>query len=109
MDKFRKKELTKMITSTKNIWYAWYDWLINYIPAPILKPVGRVKVQIMSLFKTKDYSKPNHVKPVYGGGKKQSKENILTSIRNLFKLKKDNEAIKDRIIRDVITLLNKKK
>ena len=33
---------------------------------------------------------------MYGGGKKQSEENIIKSIRNLFKLKKENEAIKDR-------------
>ena len=55
----------------------------------------------MSLFKTKDYSKPEPVKTVYGGGKKQSKENIIKSIRNLFKLKKEIEAIIDKIIRDI--------
>ena len=54
-----------------------------------------VKDQIMSLFKTKDYSKPERVKTVYGGGKKQSEETIIKSIRNLFDLKKENEAIKD--------------
>ena len=53
----------------------------------------------MNLFKTKDYSEPECVKTVYGGGKKQSEENIIKSIRNIFKLKKENEAIKDRIIR----------
>ena len=47
----------------------------------------------MSLFKTKDYSKPKHVRTVCGGGKKQSEENIIKSIRNYFKLKKENEAI----------------
>ena len=41
---------------------------------------------------------------MYGGGKKQSEENIFKSIRNLFNLKKENEAIKDRIIRDCRTL-----
>ena len=55
----------------------------------------------MSLFKTKDYIKPKCVKTVYGRGKKQSEENIIKSIRKLFKLKKENEAIKDRIIRDI--------
>ena len=35
---------------------------------------------------------------MYGGGKKQSKENITKSIRNL---KKENEAIKNRIITDI--------
>ena len=32
---------------------------------------------------------------MYGGGKKQSDENIIKSIRNLFKLEKKNKAIKD--------------
>ena len=60
--------------------------------------MGGVKDQIMSLFKTKDYSRPKRVKNVYGGGKKpseiqkqiqkQSEENIIKSIRNLLKLKK---------------------
>ena len=63
-----------------------------------------VKEQIMSISKTKDYSKPKRVKTVYGGGKKQSEENIIKSIRNLFKLKKENEEIKDGIIRDIATL-----
>ena len=42
----------------------------------------------MSLSKTKDYSKPKHVKTVYGGGKKQSEENINKSVRNIFIVKK---------------------
>ena len=58
----------------------------------------------MSFFKTKDYSKPEPVKTVYVGGKKQSEENVVKRIRNLFKLKKENEAIKDRIIRDIRAL-----
>ena len=61
----------------------------------------------MSLFKTKDYSKPKPVKTAYGGGKKQLEENVIKSIRNFFKLKKENEAIKDRIIRDIRTLFEK--
>ena len=44
---------------------------------------------------------------MHGGGKKQSEENIIKSIRNIFKLKKENEAIKDRIIRDIRTLFKK--
>ena len=66
--------------------------------------MDEVKDQVMSLFKTKDYSKPEHVKTVYGGGRKQSEENIIKSIRNIFKLKKENESIKNRIIRDIRTL-----
>ena len=34
MDKFEKKELTKKRTFTKNTWWDWYDWLINYVPEP---------------------------------------------------------------------------
>ena len=37
--------------------------------------------------------------------KKQSEENIIKSIRNIFKLKIENVAIKERIIGDVRTLL----
>ena len=39
--------------------------------------MARVKDQILSIFKTKDYSKPKRVKTVYGDGKKQSEENII--------------------------------
>ena len=35
----------------KNTWNDWYDWLIGYIPEPIIKSVGGVKDQIMSLFR----------------------------------------------------------
>ena len=62
----------------------------------------------MSLFKVKDYSKPKPVKSVYGDGKKQSEENIIKSIKNLFKLKKENKAIKHKIIRDIKTLFKQK-
>ena len=101
MDKFEKKELTKKRIFTKNIWYDCYDWLINYILDPMKKTVERVKDQIMSLFKTKDYSKAERVKTVYWGGKKQSDGNVIQSIRNLFKsvrnlfkLKKEMKKLK---------------
>ena len=61
-----------------------------------------VKDQIMSLFKTKDYTKSERVKTVYG--KEQLEQNIIESIRNLFELKKENEETKERIIRDIRTL-----
>ena len=70
-----KKELTKKRTFTKNFWYDWYNWLINCATEPI-RNSGRVKEQIMRLFKTKDYSQPKRVKTVYRGGKKQSKLEI---------------------------------
>ena len=55
----------------------------------------------MGLFRTKDDGKPKQVKTVCGGGKKQSEENLIKSKRNLFKLEKENKAIKDRLIRDI--------
>ena len=61
----KKKELTKKRPFTKNIWYDWDNWLINYISEAIKKTLGRVKNQIMSFFKTKDYKKLNFVKTVY--------------------------------------------
>ena len=45
---------------------------------------------------------------MYVGGKKESEENIIKSIRNLFKLKREKEAIKDRIIRYIRTLFKQK-
>ena len=57
--------------------------------------MGGVKGQIMSFFKTNYYSKQRRVKTAYGGGKKQFEENIIKSIRNLFKIKKENEEIRD--------------
>ena len=72
-----------------------------------------VKDQVMSLFKTWDYSKSKRVKTFYRSKKKPNKlriqkqseeEIIIKKIRNLFKLKKDNETIKDRIIRDIKTV-----
>ena len=39
--------------------------------------------------------------------KKQSNESIIENIRKLFRLKKENEAIKDRIIRDIENLFEK--
>ena len=55
MNKFEKK--TKKRAFTNNTWYYWYDCLINYIPEPIKETMGRIKDQIMDLFRTKDYSK----------------------------------------------------
>ena len=40
---------------------------------------------------------------MYGGGQKHSQKNLIKSIRNL-NLEKENEAIKDKTIRDIRTL-----
>ena len=52
-----------------------------------------VKDQIVNFLRIKDYSKLERVETMYRGGKKQLEENILKHIRNLLKLKKENEAI----------------
>ena len=80
-----KTELTRKRGLTKN---TWYEWLINYIPELKQKTVGGIKDQIVSLFKIKGYSEPEPVKIVYKGAKRHSEENIIKSIRKLFKLKK---------------------
>ena len=41
---------------------------------------------------------------MYRGGKKQSEENIIKSIRRFHKLKKENEAIKAKLVRDIRAL-----
>ena len=46
MNKFEEKEMKK-IRSFKN---NWFEWLINYIPEPIVKIVGGFKGNILSLF-----------------------------------------------------------
>ena len=44
---------------------------------------------------------------MYEGGKKKSEENIIKSVRNLLKLKKEKEKIKGRIIRNIKALSKK--
>ena len=85
-----------------------YNWLINYIPELIRKTLSGFQDKIVIFFKTNtpDYGKQT----MYKRRKKLSKpntkkieENINTSIRNLFKIKK-NKVIKERIIIDIRTL-----
>ena len=79
--------------------------------------MGRFKDKIMGLFKTNttnDYNKATHVSKVYGGGKnprkpklrKQSEDNIIKNVTYLFRLKKENEAIKDRRIKQIRDLFD---
>ena len=77
----------KKRTITKSSWYDWYDWLSNYILEPLKKAVGGVKYQIISPFKTKDYSKPKCIKTVYERGKKTKK----------LKIQKQSEEDKENI------------
>ena len=77
--------------------------------------MGGVKDQTRSCFKTKYYSQLKRFKTVHGSGKKpsklkiqkQSEDKIIKNIRkyfklnrenrNLFKLKSENKAVKDRL------------
>ena len=69
----------------------------------------------MSLLKTntaKDHNKPTRVKNVHSREKKprklkmqkQSEDTVIKNIRNLFRLKGENETVKNNIIRDIKTL-----
>ena len=71
-----------------------------------------VEDKIMILFKTNTKCKATRVKNVYGGEKrartlktkKLSKHKNIKNIRNFRRLKKENEAGKDIIIRDIKNL-----
>ena len=71
-----------------------------------------VKDQIMSIFKTKDYSQPKRVKTVYRGRKKprklkvqkQFEDNVIKTHKESFYTKK--KKIKQyEIIRDILKIL----
>ena len=82
----------KRTNNEDNIYEKYLVWLVRLVNSlyswAFKKSAGGVKDQIMSLFKTKGYSKPGPAKTVYRGGKKHSQENTIKSVRNLFKLKK---------------------
>ena len=42
---YLKKELTRKRTFTKNVWYDWYDRLINYISESIKRPWAGLKTK----------------------------------------------------------------
>ena len=74
-----------------------------------------VKGKFVCLLKrntTKDYSKSTHISNMCGAGKKLRKpkikkpleENIFKDPRNHFRLKKENEATRGRITRDIKSL-----
>ena len=84
--------------------------MINHILEHIRKTEGCLKDKVVSHFKINtpgEYGKQT----VYRKRKKliklkiqkQSEDNIIKNIRSLFKIKKENEAIKGRIIWDIRT------
>ena len=104
MDRFEQKEVKKK----RPIKNTLYDWLINYIPEPIKKRWVVLKIDLFIFFK-----QTSGKQTMWGKGKKPNKlkiqkqsekDNIIKIIRKLFELKKENEGIKDKIIRDINTL-----
>ena len=94
MDKFKQKEMKK-ITPIKN---AWYDWLYNYIP----------KYRWFQRWNYKSFLRQTHLKKLcigeetnYGNQKHKTLENLL--------YQKRTKKIKDRIIRDILTLFEERK
>ena len=93
-------------------------WLLNnYIYESWRKTACSFKDNIVSLFETntpKDYGKKtctrqetNEVNQKHRIHLKK-KQHIIKSIKNLFRTKKETEAFKDRIIRDIRRWLRKK-
>ena len=86
---------------------TWYEWLINDIPAAI-KAASNFKDKVVSFIKTNTLG--NYSKQTVGRRKRSSKlkilkqsekDNINKNLRNTFRLKNENEAIKDRTIRAI--------
>ena len=114
---------TKRILKVKKRFFAkttWYDLLVDYILELIKNAMGGVASKIMSFLKTnktKDESKLTPVNNFCNGRKtltklkirKQSEDNMIKNVRNLFKLKNENEEIKNRVIGDIGNLFNEKK
>ena len=100
MDKFEQNEMKKI----GPIKITWKGWLINYILEPIRKSVVGFKDKVISIFKT------NTPKQTVERNrrKKLSKPKTQNKIRNPFILKNINK-IKDRIIRDILTLYETEK
>ena len=89
--KTTNKKLTKNKIFIKNTWCDWYNWLIKFIPEPINKALPGLKTKLWALLKPRIIVKENASKLKR---KKQSDENITKSVRNLFKLKEEDETIK---------------
>ena len=108
MDKFEQNEMTKK-RPIESTFFHWLIIRIHRIHKPIRKTISSFKDKDVSLFKARE----EHGKQtVYGKGKNscqlkiqiQSRGSMTKSIRNFFKSKNENEAIKDRTIRYINTL-----
>ena len=57
MDKFEQKEMKKI----RQVKITWYDWLIDYIPAPIRKGM------VVSKIKSSVFLRQTHLSKLYMG------------------------------------------
>ena len=110
MVKFEKGEMMKKRLYVKN---TWYDWLINYTPKCVKDGrwyyrkkfehfLNKLKQRLLwtsacweGIKKTKNFKKA--IREGY----------IIKDIRSFFKLRKENDVIKDTIIRDIRNLFEK--
>ena len=95
----------KKLRPSKN---TLYDWLINYILAPIGKSVSPLKDKIASLYKSITLEQTVLEQTIYGRGQKLSKPKKLI-IKKPFISEEARERIKDQIIKDIGIFLKQKK
>ena len=58
------------------------------------------KINSLEKYKKREKAKSLKMQKIFLNSKKEIDDNIIKIIRNLFKLKKENEVIKDGIIRN---------
>ena len=83
---------------------TWRDWLINYIPEPIIKSVGGLKDKVTSLF-----NKNAPKETVYGSGQRLSQIKTQKKSGIILYQKIKQKKIKDKRIRDIWNFLKQKK
>ena len=87
----------KKLRPSKN---TLYDWLINYILAPIGKSVSPLKDKIASLYKSITLEQTVLEQTIYGRGQKLSNPKKLI-IKKPFISEEARDRIKDQIIKDI--------
>ena len=92
---------------------TWYDWLINYVPKSVKDGRWNYRKKYEH-FLNKHNQRLSWTSACCEGIKKTKNKKkairegyIIKNIRNLFKQRKENDAIKDRIIRDIRNLFEK--
>lgn len=80
---------------TKN---TWYDLLVHHIPEPIQRQWGLLRIKLWDFLKEaqpniiiKMKNNPRKPKLHKEKNKKQSEDNMIKDVRNLFQVLKENE------------------